>query len=109
MVWYLARSTGSFRAASARAAASEIGVPLRLAALSVRLSPDLLGSFAAPLAGEGENRSALPPDAAADGLAPATAPPLLFPAAASTSAGSVCAYSATRRVRAENSIAFRNA
>ena len=42
MVWYLLRSTGSFRAASARAAASEIGVPFRLAALS-SLSPPGLG------------------------------------------------------------------
>jgi hypothetical protein len=32
MVWYLLRSTGSFRAASSRAAASEIGVPFGLAA-----------------------------------------------------------------------------
>src|ERR1700674_4849710 len=39
MVWYLPRSTGIFRAASARAAASEIGVPLRLAALSCLSAP----------------------------------------------------------------------
>ena len=45
MVWYLLRSTGSLRAASARASASEIGVPLRPADLS---SPPPL-----PLAGEG--------------------------------------------------------
>ena len=36
MVWYLLRSRGVFRAASARAAASEAGVPFRLAALSSR-------------------------------------------------------------------------
>ena len=41
MVWYLLRSTGSFRAASARAAASEIGVPLGLAALSCLSAPRL--------------------------------------------------------------------
>src|SRR3954470_11497791 len=45
MVWYLLRSTGSFRAASARAAASEIGVPLGLAALSC-LSAPLAGALA---------------------------------------------------------------
>ena len=39
----------------------------------------------------------------------ANAPPLLLPASASTSAGSICEYSATRRVSVENSIAFRNA
>ena len=44
MVWYLLRSTGSFRAASARAAASEIGVPLRLAALSCLSAPGLRGA-----------------------------------------------------------------
>src|ERR1700712_2246707 len=41
MVLYLVRSTGSFRAASARAAASEIGVPLTLAALSCLSAPGL--------------------------------------------------------------------
>ena len=41
MVWYLLRSTGSFRAASARAAASEIGVPFGLAALSCLSAPGL--------------------------------------------------------------------
>jgi hypothetical protein len=45
MVWYLLRSTGSFRAASARAAASEIGVPLGPAALSC-LSAPLTGALA---------------------------------------------------------------
>src|ERR1700730_12344963 len=79
MVWYLLRSTGSFRAASSRAAASEIGVPLRLAVLSFRLSPDLFGSFPAALVGAGEKRSPLPADAAAEELALATAPPPLFP------------------------------
>src|SRR5690348_9882748 len=34
MVWYLARSNGSLRAASLRASASKIGVPLGLEALS---------------------------------------------------------------------------
>src|SRR5215470_10585975 len=46
MVWYLARSTGSFRAASARAVASKIGVPFRLDALSLRSLAALLGSLA---------------------------------------------------------------
>src|ERR1700733_3906514 len=103
MVWYLLRSTGSFRAASARAAASEIGVPLRLAALSCLSAPGLGVAGAAGLA----NRS---PEASFD-LAFASAgddAPLLLPASASTSDGSTCEYSATRRVRVENFIAFRN-
>ena len=58
MVWYLLRSTGSFRAASARAAASEIGVPLRLAALSCLSAPGLA------VAGEPAKRSPVVPPAA---------------------------------------------
>src|SRR5450432_1392181 len=53
-VRYLLRSTGIFRAASARAAASEIGVPLGLAAFSSLPAPVLLaGTLPLPLAGEG--------------------------------------------------------
>src|SRR5882672_2282921 len=53
-VTYLLRSTGVLRAASARAAASEIGVPLRPAALSCLSPPGLLGgALPLPLAGEG--------------------------------------------------------
>src|ERR1700730_9807707 len=51
-VTYLLRSTGVLRAASARAAASEIGVPLRLPALS-SLPPCVFGAPPLPLAGEG--------------------------------------------------------
>jgi hypothetical protein len=53
MVWYLLRSTGVLRAAYARAVASEMGVPLRLAALSSLPPPVLLGVPPLPLAGEG--------------------------------------------------------
>src|SRR5476651_2223990 len=51
MVWYLLRSNGTFRNASARAATNEMGVPLRLPALSC-LSP-LPAALPLPLAGEG--------------------------------------------------------
>src|SRR6478736_9106744 len=102
MVWYLLRSTVSLRAASARAAASEIGVPFGLEALSCLSAPGLGKTGAA-------NRSPEPSDDFALAGAGDDAPPLLLPASASTSAGSICEYSATRRVRVENSIAFRNA
>ena len=46
MVWYFLRSNGVFVTASARAAASETGVPLRLAALSC-LSPGFFARRAA--------------------------------------------------------------
>src|SRR5882724_6200365 len=65
MAWYLLRSTGSFRAASARAAASEIGVPFGLAALSCLSAPGLA------VAGELAKRSpVVPPDAFALAGAP---------------------------------------
>ena len=56
-------------------------------------------------------RSRRPSPAACTGAAAAAMAlaPLLLPASASTSAGSICEYSATRRVRVENSIALRNA
>src|SRR5882724_11516168 len=84
MVWYLARSTGSFRAASARAEASEIGVPLRLAALSLRSPvPGLPGALLAPApAGEG-GAGASPVIAGAE-----VSPLLLLPTFASIADGS---------------------
>src|ERR1700738_4753085 len=92
-VWYLLRSTGVLRAASARAAASEIGVPLRLAGLFSLSPPVLLGS-PLPVAGAtGASCSAKrsPPAARrGGGEEPADLPldPLLFLSSASTSAGS---------------------
>src|ERR1700755_2785902 len=56
MVLYLLRSTGSFRAASARASASEIGEPLRLAALSCLSAPGFTVADL-PLVGASANRS----------------------------------------------------
>src|ERR1700675_1264053 len=80
MVLYLLRSTGSFRAASARAAASEIGVPLRLAALSCLSAPGLAVAGGLALV----KRSPLaPPDLAVAGEGDAVLAPLLFPASAS--------------------------
>ena len=55
MVWYLLRSTGSFRAASARAAASEIGVPFGLAALSCLSAPLLCAARPCLRARQGES------------------------------------------------------
>ena len=112
MVWYLLRSTGSLRAASARAAASEIGVPFGLAALSCLSAA---GAASCRWRAEGEP--------GASQVAPRKVPPrfgrrracrtalraALVAASASTSDGSICEYSATRRVRVENSIAFRKA
>ena len=68
MVWYLLRSTGVFRAASARAAASACGVPLRLAALSCR-SPGLLGarSLCRLRGGRGSGRANRSPSRSRDG------------------------------------------
>src|SRR5215470_10209249 len=96
MVWYFVRSIGSFRAASARAAANEIGVPLGLAALSA-LSAPAFGSLALtgalpPLLTEGGELAASEASLAAccagddKGIA------------ASISEGLICEYSATRLV-----------
>ena len=116
MVWYLLRSTGSFRAASSRAAASEIGVPLGLAALSCLSAPlpcavqpclkarqksrgieqrRALGIAFRLLAGWRHRENA--------GAALVARIRLPHPH------GSICEYSATRRVRVENSIALRKA
>src|SRR6266851_176327 len=127
IVWYLLRSIFVLRAASARAVASEIGVPLLLPALSSLPPPVLPGALPLALAGEGlpstwsrggalwpAKRSpsgALPSSStfSASGSDEKTLAPLFDPASASISAGSICEYSATRRVRLENSIAFKNA
>src|SRR3954462_5960855 len=87
--WYLLRSTGCLRSASSRAAASEIGAPLMLADLSP-LSPPV-----AVAAGAAKRSPDVSDDFAFDVSPPALAP-LLFDASASTLAGSICEYSATR-------------
>src|SRR5947209_5862384 len=115
MVWYLVRSTGSLRAASLRASASEIGVPLKLEALSdlspglaVAPPPALALSLPPPLAGEGRvgaSKVASRSTPSARG----TGEELLLVPSAATSDASICEYSATRLVSDENSIAFRKA
>src|SRR5689334_20513701 len=83
MTWYLLRSTGSLRNASSRAAASEIGAPLRLADLSP-LSPPVAAAAGAA------KRSPEVSDDAAFAAAPPALAALLLLASASTLAGSIC-------------------
>src|SRR5579871_7073954 len=102
MVWYFARSSGVLRAASARASASEAGVPLKLDALSSLPPPPLLGALPPPLRGRVGEGGAFEPS---KGIPPSrTASPSDLPrkgggeeVAASICAGSICEYSATRR------------
>src|SRR5258708_33598776 len=114
MVWYLLRSTFVLRAASARAAARAWGVR-GLSSVLPRPCP-ARGALPLPLAGEGGvgalgsgNRSpagsrwranALPgdPTSPASGRGEEDALRDCVLASASTSTGSICAYSATRRV-----------
>ena len=113
MVRYFLRSTGVLRASSARAAASACGVPFRLDVLSLR-SPGLLEG-ARPFGKAGfwsANRSPLRSEACAlpdSSTFSASGSGENTPALAATFAGSTCEYSPTRRVRVENSIAFRKA
>ena len=93
---YLERSIFCLRAASSRAAASEIGV--RAPFLSCLLSDLACGADA--------NRS--PVFAGGAARAMAGAPDTSF-ASASTCEASISAFSATRRVMVLNSIAFKNA
>ena len=109
IVVYLLRSNFALRASSARASASAFGVCGPALAVGFGFAdPDHWPAFDVPLA----RLSGSPPSASVAGESAGTsagANALFIDGSASTSDGSICEYSATRRVRVENSIALRKA